>query len=321
LDNDIIKMDKRLLEQARERARQAREEARRMYGGGDVSQDAVRRAVESAARRAESERRDREEEDEEQQGGNQSEDEQEGGYPKGYKKLTRRVTKKSASKKASKKSAPKKASKKSASKKASKKSASKKASKKSGSKKASKKSASKKSGSKKSASKKSGSKKASKKVVRVASKSKKEVAKRSFLAEVDGKKLSGENGAARYFHGTPSAAARKVVSSEHRHGSKVDRFDNAVKIVLTEVTQGVRNAQGKHFKYSYYGWRELLKAPLKITKKQADGSGAVNVTVTAKSKVVPAKQGQSAKAAVMASIERGHHARGVKPAVKGHKRK
>jgi len=305
-------MDKRLLEQARERARQAREEARRMYGGGDVSQDAVRRAVESAARRAESERRDREEEDEEQQGGNQSEDEQEGGYPKGYKKLTRRVTKKSASKKASKKSASKKASKKSASKKASKKSASKKASKKSGSKK---------SGSKKSASKKSGSKKASKKVVRVASKSKKEVAKRSFLAEVDGKKLSGENGAARYFHGTPSAAARKVVSSEHRHGSKVDRFDNAVKIVLTEVTQGVRNAQGKHFKYSYYGWRELLKAPLKITKKQADGSGAVNVTVTAKSKVVPAKQGQSAKAAVMASIERGHHARGVKPAVKGHKRK
>ncbi len=114
-------------------------------------------------------------------------------------------------------------------------------------------------------------------------------AHRSFRAKVDGVDLVGDskNGAssARYFHGDPQAAAKKVVAILHKglskglKGSKnVEGQGNAVRIDLIEVTKGVSKANvskakkladkdATKFAHSYYGWREAAKAPKVVTSK------------------------------------------------------
>jgi hypothetical protein len=113
-------------------------------------------------------------------------------------------------------------------------------------------------------------------------------AHRSFRAKVDGVDLVGDSKSgepsARYFHGDPQAAAKKVVAILHKGQSKglkgsknVLGQSNAVKIELMEVTKGVSKANvskakkaadkdAAKFSHSYYGWREPT-SPKTVTSK------------------------------------------------------
>lgn len=58
----------------------------------------------------------------------------------------------------------------------------------------------------------------------------------------------------RYFHGSPIAAARKVIGSMFKR-KEIDK-NKPVMIKLFEVTKGYRPLKGKFFEYQYWGMRE-----------------------------------------------------------------
>jgi hypothetical protein len=69
---------------------------------------------------------------------------------------------------------------------------------------------------------------------------------RIYIASVDGVTSSKL-----HFSGKPESAARQFVAI-----SKLDiGLDNAIKFQLIEVTPDVKRANGKPYKYNYYGWR------------------------------------------------------------------
>lgn len=142
---------------------------------------------------------------------------------------------------------------------------------------------------------------------------------RSYVAIVNGipLKSSNINGLnKRYFHGKPLAAARKVVSQLSKgHKDKgiytilpvdVNGIKKAVKIDLKEVTQGVVNAKGEKYMYSYFGWNENLSDPVVINKKNKDGSN-IAITVTKKNIAIPVREYKNATEALAASNIIGSH--------------
>jgi hypothetical protein len=129
---------------------------------------------------------------------------------------------------------------------------------------------------------------------------------RSYRATVDGSLLKGNGKAGatnRYFHGEPSAAAKKVIGMLHKGHSKsgiearnVSGINNAVKITLEEVTKGVRKADGKRFAYEYFGWRDQLSAEkaAKASHVAHDKNGnAVTISPTAINRAVPIRKDPS----------------------------
>jgi hypothetical protein len=160
---------------------------------------------------------------------------------------------------------------------------------------------------------------------------------RSFTAELDGVPLGDK----RYFHGSPTAAARKVISmvnrqiKEHeirsyttkkgkvmpaRHvDEKLPEFDtvgkeHAVRIKLTEVTKGVLKsnkvlgADGKnhreHYTYEYFGWR--------VPASTGFSRGGKQIAAGFKNVVLPARKGES-----LAEAERAAATLAARPAVAG----
>lgn len=173
---------------------------------------------------------------------------------------------------------------------------------------------------------------------------------RSFRAEVDGVPLRGlgkitrtdkKTGTKstrvgetnRYFHGTPSGAAKKVVSQLQKGltrtvtnkstgakelkvlpGSRdVTGIDRAVHIRLIEVTAGVRKTDGKNFVYTYYGWRQPLKdGPHAVYAKEDVNKEKPLYTTTHKSVVVPVKGARSAQEAYDISRKLGSEIKQLK---------
>ena len=95
---------------------------------------------------------------------------------------------------------------------------------------------------------------------------------RSYKAYVNGTLIG--NGHRIYFHGTPQAAAKKVVNMLHKGhsrfeiqpwGNKILGINNAVKIDLIEVTKGAKNpankckCSGEDLRCRYFGWRETIE--------------------------------------------------------------
>ena len=95
---------------------------------------------------------------------------------------------------------------------------------------------------------------------------------RTYKVSVNGQALKGSNKnkktgevteTTRYFHGSPEAAARKVIASLNKEGVlNVTGKSNSAKLALTEVTKGVKKADGGKFEYTYFGWREKLEHPI-----------------------------------------------------------
>jgi len=144
---------------------------------------------------------------------------------------------------------------------------------------------------------------------------------RSFKAFVNGKELTG-NGTKgvgttkRYFHGTPSAAARKVVAILHKGVEKsginavnVTGVGKAVDIRLEEVTKGVRKADGGRFTHEYFGWRE--DTPAKTVTKNGP-NGPIQVTFSGRNRVVPKRKFNSAQEAMNASEKIGQNIKSKK---------
>jgi hypothetical protein len=124
---------------------------------------------------------------------------------------------------------------------------------------------------------------------------------------------TGKHPEKRYFNGAPQAAARKVVSIINRsisgEKSKAVEYstigiDNAVKIVLIEVTRGVhrsaRDEKGKllPYTYSYFGWREKF-SPIVIEKD--DNS----IRVEWKNIAIPARSAKNAREALEMHVRTG----------------
>lgn len=128
---------------------------------------------------------------------------------------------------------------------------------------------------------------------------------RTYRAIVDGEELVGTHGdqklidtdapaPRRYFHGSPEAAARKVISSIHkRHEHDVIGIGKAVHVHLIEVTKGYRNSKGKHFEYDYFGWREPYTGTMSRGGKQ--------IEVTGKNRAVPTRGKKTAEEALRIS--------------------
>ena len=120
---------------------------------------------------------------------------------------------------------------------------------------------------------------------------------RSYRAYINGQELTGTGAKGetkRYFHGEPAAAARKVVSQLHKGGQNTDIGQN-IRIRLEEVTKGVRKADGGRYQYEYYGWREALAQPKTVNK------AGQTITFNARNRVVPVRKAGSAQAARQAS--------------------
>lgn len=92
----------------------------------------------------------------------------------------------------------------------------------------------------------------------------------------DNKQLLGQK---RYFHGSPLAAARKVVAMLNKDIKMKDGsvkraampsvgIENAVPIVLQEVTKGVHKSKEAQvpYVYEYFGWRQALAVPKRFVK-------------------------------------------------------
>lgn len=96
---------------------------------------------------------------------------------------------------------------------------------------------------------------------------------RSYIAYVNGNLLKGPKNN-RYFHGSPIAAARKVISIINKKDAKQSPIfssvgiQNAVSIQLQEVTKGVRKSgkPKKPYVYDYFGWLEQLKDDKKFMR-------------------------------------------------------
>lgn len=93
--------------------------------------------------------------------------------------------------------------------------------------------------------------------------------KRTYRTEINGKLLVGKGGNVAYFHGTPQAAAKKVVTSLRKRNIDIDNISKAKLIKLIEVTRGIRKIdKNEYFTYQYYGWRDNIVT--EITKSMID---------------------------------------------------
>jgi hypothetical protein len=111
-----------------------------------------------------------------------------------------------------------------------------------------------------------------------------------------------------YFHGLPSAAARKVLTaltkkrklSKGRYTSIYTKnaltgSKNAVRICLHEVTKGLHGLDGEKFQYEYFGWNQKC-AGKSITLSHKDSRGRkVTNTFTPKFKHMVVRVTEKAK--------------------------
>jgi hypothetical protein len=130
---------------------------------------------------------------------------------------------------------------------------------------------------------------------------------RSYHAVVNGKPLVGKS--SRLFHGTPEAAARKVVSmiTKSINGEKVVKpveatatIDTPAQITLIEATKGVhktprKGAKSMSYVYNYYGWKEkiipheIIRNGEKVMIPEPYTRGGKNFIPTLRNVVIPAR--------------------------------
>ena len=94
---------------------------------------------------------------------------------------------------------------------------------------------------------------------------------RTYKAIIDDIPMIG-----RYFHGSPAAAGRKVISSLVRIDNRdLLGINKAIRIVLIEITRGVRKSDHSQYQYQYFGWRQRLDTPKDIKKIDKNGKHIV----------------------------------------------
>jgi len=111
-----------------------------------------------------------------------------------------------------------------------------------------------------------------------------------------------------YFHGLPSAAARKVLtaltkkrnvsntrSTSIYNKNSLTGSKNAVRICLHEVTKGLHNVEGDKFQYEYFGWNQKCTGkPITLSHKDSRGRKVTN-TFTPKFKHMVVRVTEKAK--------------------------